>query len=129
MGWLKKNATRKGHRTLFKIPVVVLYTDKHRFGIGRAFVGTSIKDPGDDKLPLQLDDTALGISLRDRLRQKCDKKAAGCALWIEGHWGPLLQGGPKIPPTPGKTAPAHRFAVRAVGGLVKDNAAKAMIAK
>lgn len=35
--------------------------------------------------PLQLEDTALGISLADRARQHCPG-ASECALWLEGRW-------------------------------------------
>lgn len=128
--WLKKNAKRNGRRVLFRLPVVVVVKDKHRLGVGRAFVGTSPKDSGQDKLHLNLEDTRLGISLMSRLRHKCDKKALACAVWIEGTWGRLLRG-PRLPPTTSTGPKAHPFAITFVGKLLKDSDAKAqaMIAK
>ncbi len=71
----------------------------------------------------------MGISLNGYLSMRCGKSATACALWLEGHWGPLLQRGPRRPPSPGKTSKQHPFAIRHVGEVVKAQNAKAMIAR
>lgn len=38
-----------------------------------------------EELPLQLDDSALGISLSDRARQACPE-AVDCSMWLDGRW-------------------------------------------
>jgi hypothetical protein len=92
LGWLRQRASiDKGGRRLFRLPVVVRFADAYRLALGEACVSTSPKDTCDNHLQLQLDDTALGISLLDRVSQHCPKPALSCAIWLEGYFGELLE--------------------------------------
>jgi hypothetical protein len=42
--------------------------------------------PAADALVVNLDDTALGISLSDRAKRVCPAGAPACAMWVEGFW-------------------------------------------
>lgn len=126
--WLKTTSTRGGRRLPVKLPVVVVFDDSR--DIGRAFVGTSADDPGHDKLPLKLDAGRMGISLKSRLRQKCGTKVKGCALWMEGYWGPSLPSIHVRAPKPRSPSQPHTFSVRRPGDLIQPGTpAKAHIAK
>jgi hypothetical protein len=121
--WLEKHARQKGRRARFKLPVVIRSKDGFVLGRLRAFVGTSTADTGADKLALALEDTALGVSLRDRLRSKCPEGARSCAIWLEGHWGPLVPAGPTARPKAGP----HPFAVRHVGPVIPSGTKSARV--
>jgi len=91
-----------------KLPVRLQFADEHRLALGPAHVG-GWAEPGPESLALTLDDTALGISLLDRVRDLCPEGDLTCALWLEGSWGPLI----------GESDPAKpTLAVREVGALV-----------
>ena len=93
LDWLGRNAKDPdGKRRRFRLPVVVSFEDPHRVTLGSAFVGVSLESSGHDALTL--DDGALGISLLERLGELCPEKRASCALWLEGYWGPLVEGLP-----------------------------------
>jgi len=128
LAWIETNAKTGDARTLFKLPVVVVFKDEFRMSVSKAFVGISTDDSGDDKLALRLDDGGLGVGLFDQLNSKCDKNAKACVVWLEGHSGPHIDAA--MPEPPG-TAPGHEFAIRKVGALVSadDSGAQAMIAK
>ncbi len=82
--WLES----QGKKTL-RLPVVVHFSEG-RLGIARAYVAVS---PGREKgaLKVGLDDTALGISLLDRLRDRCAPSVDFCAVWLDGTWGRLIE--------------------------------------
>ncbi len=128
LAWIESNAKTGGARTLFRLPVVVVFQDEFRMSVSKAFVGSSTDDSGADKLALRLDDGGLGVGLFDQLNNKCDKSAKACAVWLEGHSGPNIDAA--MPEPPG-TAPGHDFAIRKVGDVLSadDAAARAMIAK
>ena len=106
--WLE--ATRSPVRRRLRIPVRIRFSD-HRLGLAGAVL--AVGEPPKDALRLSLDDSALGISLLERLRHRCPPATPVCAIWLEGAWGPLLSGPTGLP------APkAHPFAVRGVGALV-----------
>jgi len=69
--WLEQ----QGDRTV-RLPVTLVLEAPHR--IASARVG---------ELPVTLDDSALGISLVDRLRQACPGQGE-CRVRLEGRWGP-----------------------------------------
>lgn len=72
--WLAAQRRDDGHPRLVRVPVVM---DCDGLGQPRnARVGG---------LPVALDDSALGISLADRVRQACPG-AATCHAWLEGLW-------------------------------------------
>ena len=63
-------------------------------------------------LAVELDDGSLGISLHERIRQI--KDSGSVAIWLDGHWGPLVRVGMPI-----TQANKHTVAVRKVGEQIK----------
>lgn len=111
--WLAKNAkTAHGKRQRVRIPVVVFFDD-YRLDVSGAFLGVSPDDPND--IALVLDDSALGISLVERLRERCPADQPSCVIWVEGYWGPLVD----IPADP--TPPPYPFAVLGVLAAVHEH--------
>lgn len=90
--WLESTATAQPKKRI-RLPVVVHFKDAHRIGLDGGHIGTSPAAlPG--AIQLALDDTAMGISLLDRVRQACpDQKQTDCVVWLEGTWvgGPRRQ--------------------------------------
>lgn len=87
-----------GRRRL-RIPVVIRFESEHRLGIGGAFIGTAGTPATPEAIHLQLEDSAMGISLLDRLRRRCPATSPTCAVWLEGAWGsPLDLGEPPAGP-------------------------------
>ena len=108
-------------RKLLRLPVVVNFANPGRFAFGMCWVGTQPATPGvgpsADAVLLKLDGTGLSVSLVDQVKQKCPDKALSCVLWLDGLWGPRVEGGPSVPQPAG--APARwPFAVVAVGDAV-----------
>ncbi len=99
LAWLKQQGGER--RPRLRLPVVVTFSDGH-LGVAQAFVGTSIDEPSVGRVHLHLDDSAMGVSLIDHLRRACDPFSSRCAVWLEGMWGPLVQG---LPDFGGPTAP------------------------
>ncbi len=132
IAWFKKNAEQGGKRSRFKLPVVIVLSDKLPRSVDRAFIGTSPEDASSshDRVLLELDDGGLSIGLMARLGQICGQEANVCALWLEGYWGPLVIG-PPMPPPPGADPNAHAFAVLAIGELIteENSALQVQIAK
>lgn len=87
LAWLAANGGSRdiGGPPRLRLPVVVTM-DADRLGI----TGATLGDAGG--LPLKLDDTALGIALKDRVRQKCSGDAPSCRVWIEGTWRGVTDG-------------------------------------
>ena len=66
------------------LPVVALVTP---LGVRDASIGTdAMATLTEGTILLALDDSRLGVSLADRLREHCDDMGQ-CAVWIEGIWG------------------------------------------
>ncbi len=105
-----------------RIPVVVLLPADGLFGPRRAFVGTESAPP-ENAIPLELDDSTLGIDLGTRLRALCDAGTAACRVWIEGTWGPPMAGlrAAEPPPWP--------LTVRDVGPLVEGSPSTILVAR
>ena len=78
VAWLDRNGGPRdiGGQATLKLPVAVTM-DADRLGITGATLGA---------LAVKLDDTALGIALKDRVRQKCPPDATTCRVWLEGTW-------------------------------------------
>ncbi len=102
--------------------MVVLSADG-LFGRRRAFIGTEPSAPAKDAIPLELDDSTLGIDLGTRLRSLCGAGADACRVWIEGIWGPTLAGlrAAEPPPWP--------LTVRDVGPLVEGSPLTIFVAR
>jgi len=105
--WLEKTAAAEPSRRI-RLPVVVRFTNQHRIGLDGGHIGVSAAVTP-DAIQVSLDDTAMGISLLDRVRGACpDEKETSCAVWLEGTWagGPdrkfrvfsLVGANPKEPP-------------------------------
>jgi hypothetical protein len=60
-----------------------------------------------ERVPLRLDDTAMGIPLSERIREYCPKLKGHCDLWLQGQWGALMTLGSES----GRT-----FTVRSIAG-------------
>ncbi|MDP2304938.1 MAG: hypothetical protein Q8P18_02810 [Pseudomonadota bacterium] len=95
-----------------QLPVVVQFDDQHRLAVTGASIGAG-------GVPLKLDDTAMGIALIDQLRTLCPPGPA-CTVWLEGTWGPLMEGMPDFGTDAGPAR--HDFAVRRVVGLADATA-------
>lgn len=78
LNWLDRNGGARdiGGPPKLKLPVDVTL-DPDRLGIAGATLGG---------FPVNLDDSALGIALADRVRQKCAAPAITCRVWVEGTW-------------------------------------------
>jgi hypothetical protein len=110
--WLEKTATAEPRRHI-RLPVVVRFANQHRIGLDGGHIGVS-PAVTPDSIQVSLDDTAMGISLLDRVRDACpDEKQTECAVWLEGTWagGPdrkfrvFSLVGPNPPGPPGGGAP------------------------
>lgn len=97
-------------------------------GISRAQLAPPGQTADENALRLKLDDSKMGISLKDRLRERCSSMDV-CWVWLRGTWGAALSGpggpGPMGPGVgPGPAGPAgpevHPFAVTEVVGPVND---------
>jgi hypothetical protein len=83
--------------------VVLLFASEPPLRIDDAFLGSADAPASVEAVRLRLNDAAMGISLRDRLRGRCPPESTRCAVWLEGAWGaqPLgdepevADGGPK----------------------------------
>lgn len=78
--WLGAQLDDEGRPATVRIPVRVALGEA-----GGASRGAHVVTRAGDGLELQLQDSALGISLADRTRQAFPG-AAGGALWLEGQW-------------------------------------------
>lgn len=86
IAWLDANGLRPelGAAPVLKLPVTITWGE-HRLTIAGARLG------GDDGLAVNLDDSALGISLKDRARNKCPADRPSCRILIEGRWRGLVE--------------------------------------
>lgn len=72
-----------------RVPVVIERRADGLGGVQSAWVGASAEPAPADALQLTLDDTTMGISLADQLRNLCPEDGR-CVVWIEGRWGAAL---------------------------------------
>lgn len=122
LAWLQ-SSVQGDERKLLRLPVVVNFANPGRFSFGACWVGTQAATSAPpDAVLLKLDGTGLSVSLVDQVKQKCGDKAMTCVVWLDGLWGPRIEGGPQTPQPPGTPA-RHPFAVVEVGDPV--DAAKA----
>ncbi len=100
LDWLNGHGRSvQGNLVPLRIPVVVRFADANRLSIRDAFIGAPGSRPGEDTIFLFLDDTGLGISLLSRLQSLFPGGVTSCAVWLEGHWGRLVD-------LPGEPEPA-----------------------
>jgi hypothetical protein len=94
LDWLaRQGAPDGGPKPWLRVPVWIHFKDAHRLAIKEARLAA--REGQADTLRLSLDDSAMGISLMDQLRQLCPSSATGCGVWLEGTWGKLLPLGPE----------------------------------
>ncbi len=103
-------------KRIVKIPVVLHLNTDGLHGWQAAFLGTRVELDEEDKILLRLGDSALGLSLADRIQQYCPT-GEWCKLWLTGYWAEDL------PAIDEETGP-HRFpfGIRAVIGQQADGA-------
>lgn len=75
--WLDKQLTADGKRRRVRLPVVVKRGEMPHAVERTGFVGS------EKGLALELDDTAMGVSLADHVHRVCGE-AASCALLLDG---------------------------------------------
>lgn len=113
LAWLQE----QGRETRLRLPVVISFSNPGRFAVGSAHVGTEPGPAPDDAIKLKLDGTGLSVSLVEQVRARCpDKKTMTCVLWLDGIWGPRIEGGGTL--GGGDPGDRHPFAVIAVGDVV-----------
>jgi hypothetical protein len=64
----------------------------------------------------------MSVSLLSYLRDRCPKGATGCALWLEGYWGRLVDVPDPLAPQGGARKP---FAVLRVREMIDPQAQQA----
>lgn len=74
--WLLATAAETPPR-LVQLPITIVGGDAQSGFLGRA--------PSPEVISVRLDDSALGVSLAERVRASCHD-AASCTLWLEGYW-------------------------------------------
>lgn len=74
-----------------RLPVIVRFAQP--FGIAEAFIGTVDRIDAETMF-LRLNDSAMGVSLDERVRERCSKSETACAVWLEGYWGSRIPADP-----------------------------------
>lgn len=104
------------------LPVVI---QDDGLGVDSAMIGATTTIDPTSTVELNLDDSGMGISLHDSIREYLVNDR--CVVWLKGRSGKLIE----IPvPTPGDQASAekpHDFTVQEVVGIVKDEFARPKI--
>lgn len=75
LAWLQRAQTEG---LTFRVPLDV---EVSPLGVGRGHLGFA-----DERIAVNLDDTALGIGLADRALSWCGATATTCAMWVWGQW-------------------------------------------
>lgn len=118
LAWLQE----QGRDKRLRLPVVITFANAGRFSIGSAHVGVAPGEAPGDAINLKLDGSGLSIALVDQVRTRCsDKKQMSCALWLEGVWGPRIEGNPLGSAPDGDR---HTFGVIEVGDVVDPASAQ-----
>lgn len=102
-----------------KIPVVI---KAGAFGIDSAVLCSSI-DAESTGQPLRLDDSALGISLKDSIRDLADARTGKCFVWLQGKSGTLLSPSSADDVAPIEATKPHDFTVYKFLGSVEESPA------
>jgi hypothetical protein len=120
LAWLEASAAG-GERKVLRLPVVLNFANPGRFSFGSCWIGTQPAEPGvgppADAVLIKPDSTALSVSLVNQVKQKCGDKTLTCVLWLDGFWGPMVEGAPTTP-QPAGTTMRWPFAVVEVGDPV-----------
>lgn len=102
-------------KKLVKIPVFLERAESGIRSYEKAYIGTQQMPDGPQRVNLRLNDSALGVSLADRIAQYCPD-AGGCCLWLVGYWDEksLLDSGSE------QSDGIHAFGIRSVIGSYKS---------
>lgn len=110
---------------MVKLPVFFERAESGIRSYEKAYIGTRQMPDGPQRVNLRLNDSALGVSLADRLSQLCPD-AGGCCLWLAGYWNEKSV----LDSVSEQSEGLHSFGIRAVLGLYKSGEpALAFIAK
>lgn len=119
LAWLQQQGREKAVR----LPVVITFANAGRFSIGSAHVGVAPGAAPADAINLKLDGSGLSVALVEQVRSRCtDKKQMSCALWLDGIWGPRIEGNPLGGGA--SDGDRHPFGVIAVGDVVDPASAR-----
>ncbi len=103
-----------GNRRLWRLPIFIELTPDDDRAYRRAFISVDPAMPKESRIELWLEDSALGVSLQDRVRQYCPN-GGSCGLWVAGYWGSdMLTSGGNEGQKGNK--PPYPFSLRAVLG-------------
>ena len=114
-------------RAMLRLPVVVEFSDEHRLGVGKAWLGDHAGNAPEAAVLLKLEDGQMGVALLDHLRKHCPP-GLRCAVVIEGMWGRALSGPPALPSADAEPK-RHPVTVRRFAGLQDAPAGKLGISK
>lgn len=107
-----QNAT--GNRRLWRLPIVIELLPNDDRAYRQAYIAVEPSIAKVDRIELWLEDSALGVSLQDRVRQYCPNGGL-CSLWVAGYWGTDMPASGRNASQQGNKAP-YPFALRAVLG-------------
>jgi hypothetical protein len=82
---MEKNPS--GKRRMWRLPVILEPTSGEVGAYRKAYIGVDAGLDPKDRIFLWLHDSALGVSLAERVRQYCPEQNI-CRLWVAGYWGP-----------------------------------------
>jgi len=89
--WLNETVPpASGPPTRVRLPVIIPWSQDD-LSIEEAFIGTGGRVDAETMF-LRLDDSMMGISLLERVHERCSKPGTVCAVWLEGYWGSRLPG-------------------------------------
>ncbi|MEM7135964.1 MAG: hypothetical protein AAF500_05250 [Myxococcota bacterium] len=87
--WVRQHSeSEDGRRRRLRVPVIVEFEDGDRLALGTSVLAFSASEEGATRI--ELDDSALGVSLVSRARSLCRPEDRACVLGVEGMWGPLI---------------------------------------
>lgn len=118
LAWLEG----EGAGRTVRVPVVVVPSP---LGLASGYIAASVEVPESEGLAVRLDDSTLGVSLADRLRDDCAYDVP-CAIWVEGVWGSPL-GMPDFGGPLSMGPKRHPLTVRDYAGKVEGAAARVWV--
>lgn len=83
---LLEESRNSAKRRLWRIPVIVELDGDWRRLIRSAYIGVVADLATEDRIYLSMEDSALGVSLAERMNQYCPNEHV-CRLWVAGYWG------------------------------------------
>lgn len=122
---LKALEVASASKKMVKLPVYFERNASSIRSFERAYIGTEETPDGPHRINLRPNDSALGVSLADRIAQYCPE-AGGCCLWLVGMWHEKSL----LDAQSATSGDLHAFGIRSVFGSYKaGEAALAYIAE